>query len=137
VRYDSAASTRDARQLLLPDESHIESLLHLIATTGGPLRPVSAETPDQWPALVVASAAGRVDAISSWLSAHADLELDDPAVRVAIGVMLSELGLLASFLRVTTTGAAQRLDHVDTLLQQVRNTLDKGGDHAPDRSLGS
>ena len=121
----------------MPDESHIESLLHLIATTGGPLRPVSAETPDQWPALVVASAAGRVDAIDSSLSAHTDLELDDPAVRVAIGVMLSELGLMASFLRVTTTGALQRLDHVDTMLQLVRNTLDVGGDHAPHGSLGS
>jgi hypothetical protein len=121
----------------LPDESHIDSLLHLIANTGGPLRPVSADTPDQWPALVIGSAAGRVDAIGSWLSAHPDLERDDPAVRVAISVLLSELGLMASFLRVTTTGAIQRLDHVDTLLQQVRNRLDAGGDDAPDRSLGS
>ncbi len=118
----------------MPHESRLKSLLTRIADTGGPLRPVSTDTPDQWPAVVVGSAAGRVDAIGNWLSGHADLGIDDPAVRVALTMMLLELGLMASFLRVTTTGALQQLDHVDELLQQVRNTLRERGDDVPDRS---
>jgi len=80
----------------------------------------------------VDSAATRIDAIRDWLSGHPDLGRDEPAVRVAISMMLSELGLIASFLRTTTTGAVQQLDHVDDLLRHVRERLaeavEKGAD---------
>jgi len=114
-------------------EPHIESLLtRLASSSGGPLRPVSGETPDHWPALVVNSAAGRVDAIGQWLSAHADLGVDDPALRLAIIVMLSELGLMASFIRVTTSGALHQLDQVDESLRHVRHALDDRANDAAD-----
>ena len=84
----------------------------------------------------MSSAAGRVEAIGQWLSAHADLGVDDPALRVAIIMMLSELGLMASFIRATTSGALYQLDQIDESLRHVRHALGEGANDAADAASG-
>jgi hypothetical protein len=138
VRYDSPASACDAPQSLLPHEPHIESLLaRLAAGTGGPLRPASAETLDQWPPVVVSSAAERADAVAGWLSAHPDLGVDQLAVRVAVALTLSDLGLIASYLRTSTTGGLAELSRVQETLRSVRTGLDGLGGEGLAETSGS
>ena len=138
MRYDSPASACDAPQSLLPHEPHIESLLaRLAAGTGGPLRLASADTLEQWPSVVVSSAAERADAVAGWLSAHPDLGVEHPVVRLAITLTLSDLGLMTSYLRTSTTGGLGELSRVQETLRSLRIRLDTVGGEDAEEASGS
>jgi hypothetical protein len=83
------------------------------------LRPGPPASPEQWPTVVVGVAAARVDGVREWLAARPAIDARDPAVRVAATLLLCELDVVASHLRMTTTHALAQLDEVSRTLAEV------------------